>query len=560
MRLVLPILPVLLTLSLRAEHLPGGTISYACLGNNMYRVELVLYRECSGVPMINQSLAFRNDCGTQFTLNNIAFSQVEEVSPLCAAQVANSTCNGGALVGIEAYRYERTLFLSPCTGWVISWSTCCRAPSLNLQNEPGLYIEARLDNQNTPCNNSPVFTEVSVPFVCVGQPVSYDAGVVETDGHTLVYSFIEARFASPFPTVVNYQFPHFGGMPWPGMSISPGTGNITFTPTQQGYIVVVVQVDEYDAAGNLLGGVMRDFPFVVTACPGNTPPPATTGTITAVVGTGSQTGPRAYRACANGEVCMQAQFTDPDAGQALSFSTTAATVLPGATFSVSGTNPATLSLCWDATGAVPGTRSFLVTAMDGHCPIMGTQNYTYTLEVFAAPFAGNDGSALYCALSPPFALADSLQGDAPEGGTWTGPGGEPHPGMFVPGADPPGPYTYTVEAFPGCSAAAVVQVSMLPDTNQICINLGVADRSLKAPTVHPNPATHELFVRGYGTGEAPHLHLYDATGRNILEQRPMAVAGGWRLALPAHVCTGTYLLRMEPADGRPHHVRVRIDR
>ncbi|HMC96831.1 MAG TPA: hypothetical protein VKG92_04220, partial [Flavobacteriales bacterium] len=47
----------------RAMHLPGGTITYRCTGNNYHEITLTLYRECSGAAMVSQTLQFHNDCG-----------------------------------------------------------------------------------------------------------------------------------------------------------------------------------------------------------------------------------------------------------------------------------------------------------------------------------------------------------------------------------------------------------------------------------------------------------------------------------------------------------------
>lgn len=560
-RLLLALATLVLIPALHAEHLPGGTLSYTCQGGGFYEFRLLLWRECSGAAMIPQQLKFQNTCGTQFVISNLTPTSVEEVSPLCEPQLPNSTCSGGPLVGLQAYTYLRSVFLSPCELWIVSWSVCCRNGSLNLQNEPGLYIETQLNNVVESCNSSPRFTEAGIPFACVGQAVSYDAGVVEDDGHRLRYRFIDARFAAPEPTVVNYVFPIFGGEPWPGMTVDSLSGNISFTPTQQGYIVVVVEVNEFNEQGQWLGSVMRDFPFVVTACD-NTTPNAASGFIVGVNGTGSQSAPRGYRACSNGTVCMQALFTDPNAGQSLSFSSNADIVLPGATFSVSGTNPATLTICWDATDAVPGLRSFLITAMDDACPVVGMQNYTYTVLVEDAPFAGLDGNATACLLTPPFNLFDSLAGDPPTDGVWRGPDGMVRPATFNPAVDVAGDYTYTVSSFAGCSSSATVTVEILPEDEQECILLGLPELPQIKLQLAPNPSSGTLFLQTWpalpGTGIL--LHLLDLQGRELAPLLAQPQGEGSRIELPPGIADGSYLLRLQLPDGQLRALRFQLMR
>ena len=57
--------------SVKAAHYSGGSITYECLGGNMYRITLDVFLDCSGVAITSQSLNFTNSCGVSFTLNNI---------------------------------------------------------------------------------------------------------------------------------------------------------------------------------------------------------------------------------------------------------------------------------------------------------------------------------------------------------------------------------------------------------------------------------------------------------------------------------------------------------
>ena len=85
--------------SVRAAHYSGGSLTYQCLGGNQYLVTLDLFVDCSGVAPIPQTINFASDCGTSFSVANLPVPAGTEVSQLCAASIANSTCNGGALPG-----------------------------------------------------------------------------------------------------------------------------------------------------------------------------------------------------------------------------------------------------------------------------------------------------------------------------------------------------------------------------------------------------------------------------------------------------------------------------
>lgn len=427
----------------RAEHLPGGSITTRCIGGTQHQVTLQLWRECTGAPMIGQSLSFRNECGVEFSLSNIPLISVENVSPVCPDQLDQTTCDGGPYIGIELYTYRTTLNLSACNFWTISWNTCCRYPSVNLNGAPGIYLEAKLNNAGNACLESPVFSEPVPPFVCLGQPVSYDLGVTAQPGQQLRYRFIEARRqVSVNPIVVEpvtYQSPYTGAEPFTGMAIDSLTGNISFTPTLQGYIIVSVEVSFRDGNGVLRGTVMRDFPFVAQSC-ANSVPDAASGALADAQGAGNITGSYSIATC-GGSLCFEATVTDADAGQALTLTSNIAQVVPGASFEVNGTNPATAAICLDASGLPLGTYAFIIAAADNACPVVGAQTFTYTLTVeSASATAGADATASICP-GQSIDLSTLLTGDP--GGTWSD-------GPIV---NAPGAYTYTIATSCGSDEA-----------------------------------------------------------------------------------------------------------
>lgn len=451
------LLPLLLAPAARAEHLPGGSITTRCIGGNQHEVTLKVWRECTGAPMIAQQLTFANACGVSFSIPSAPLISVQNVSPVCDGQTGQTTCDGGAQIGIEEYTYRLTVFLSPCNYWRIYWHTCCRYPALNLQWSEGLYVEALLNNIGGACNTLPTFSDDTPPFVCVDQPVSYDPGAIVQPNLQARYRLIDARkltdVSDPFNVVaapVVYQSPFSGAAPYTGLAIDSLTGQITFTPLAQGYIVVAMAIDLRDANGEWRGTVMRDFPFIAAPC-ANSVPPASSGQAGSPSGNAVVTGAYAVTTC-GGQVCFEAAIADDDPGQAIELSSNVASVLPGATFSVSGSNPAVATICWNSDDAPLGNYSFTITALDDACPVRGQQVYTYSISIETVSVdAGADATVPLCP-GASVNLADYVTGDP--GGTWS----------EGPEVSAPGAYTYTVTGFCGQDQAVfTVAAQGLPD-------------------------------------------------------------------------------------------------
>ena len=463
--LVTAVLSLLLSLGAtiaRADHFSGASITYECTGGNMYNVYLDLYLDCAGTAITPQTLNFTNDCGVSFSIANLLYVSEQEVSPLCNAALPNSTCNGGTLPGFRWYRFQTSLFLSPCDSWTISWNICCRNTMENIAGTPGTYVEATLNNTGGLCDDSPVFADSGIPYICLGNDLLYSPGATDPDGNTMVFALIDARFNAPPPTTVNYMPGYTGAEPLPGMTIDPNTGQLNFEPTEQGNYTVVVQVSTYDPAGNLIGTVMRDLMFVAVACNGT--PPLTQGLVN-VQGGAMITGPNSIEVCDGENFCVDMEFTDEELNNVVSLFSNAVAQLPGATFQVNGSNPAVATLCWTAdTTQLP--MNVYVQADDGDCPIMNIISTSLLVTAATAPSvapdAGLDGSVTACSTGPAIGLFPILGGSPDAGGTWTDPDGNAHTGTFTPGTDPFGDYIYTVGS--ACENATAT-ITVIDDGN-----------------------------------------------------------------------------------------------
>ncbi|HRO97928.1 MAG TPA: hypothetical protein PLN54_00670, partial [Flavobacteriales bacterium] len=442
---------------LQAAHYSGGSITYECLGGNMYQISLDVFLDCSGVAITSQDLTFTNSCGVSFTLTNIPQVSSEEVSQLCPGSLANSTCNGGALPGFTHYTFQTTLFLSPCNFWTIAWDICCRNDLQNVQGTPGIYLEATLNNAGGLCDQSPAFAENTIPFFCVNQPVNYNLGATDANGNTMVFSLVEGQTVSPLLGPLDYEPGYSGAEPIPGITIDPTSGQLSFTPTVTGNYAIVVEVATYNASGVLIGTVLRDVMIVVQNC--NDPPPSTTGLNNA--NGGLITGASTIEVCDGIPFCVDLPFSDPDPATVITAVSNVTAQLPGATFTLSGTNPLVATICWTPDPAF-SPANVLVTATDNACPIANVVSSSVFITVVqpppTVPDAGISASVSSCSGGAAVNLFAQLGGTPDAGGIWTAPDGSSHSGLFTPGVDAFGVYTYVVGN--ACdNASATVTVS-----------------------------------------------------------------------------------------------------
>jgi len=96
-KLVVILIILLSHFSSFATHVPGGNISYECVGPNSYVVTLTVQEDCGTAFMSNvpQTVMVSNSCGLtnpNINLPNVFFQQ--EVSQLCLQQITQSECNG----------------------------------------------------------------------------------------------------------------------------------------------------------------------------------------------------------------------------------------------------------------------------------------------------------------------------------------------------------------------------------------------------------------------------------------------------------------------------------
>jgi gliding motility-associated-like protein len=437
-------------------HISGAEITYRWISGNTFELTLTLYRDCSGISApTNPSITYSS--ATCHKNLNVTLTKVpgtgQEITHPCSTAV--TTCSGGSSTGIQEYQYTATVTLpSQCTDWVFGYSICCRNCAIttlnfnNCSNAPATYVEATLNNVAAPTNSSPVFTNIPVTFVCIGQPFNYNHGAYDSNGDSIVYSLIPPRSASG--TNVNFQ-PGFSATnpisSSPAVSLDPMSGDIHMYPTAVEVGVMAVLVREY-RNGVLIGSVVRDMEIWTQPCSNVLP------TATGINGTNSFS----MTACPGVPLNFNIFSNDANAGQIVSMSWNNG--IPGASFSTTGSPYPAGQLSWTPTLADARAQpyTFTVTVQDNNCPSFGFQTYSYSITVPALAVTATSTNST-CSYPGTGTAAATVSGTAPFTYSWN-PGGSASSAI---GSLAPGAYTVTVTGAGGCTATAVAYVGAPPD-------------------------------------------------------------------------------------------------
>ncbi|BDS09469.1 T9SS type A sorting domain-containing protein [Aureispira anguillae] len=351
----------------------GGELTYTCLGNNQYELTLIVYRDCNGINLgASQTVYQSDDCGStvSYTMSQVSF---QEITPVCA-NVTGTACNGGGgTYGIEEFVYQTTVTLDPnCTNVNFFWSLCCRNNAINTLSSPGsesMYIHTSIPDVNV-CNISPTFLNNPTPFVCVGQPVNYNHGAVDTDGDDLIFSLIDCMDDASTPVTYATGFSATNPLTTStGVTIDAATGALSFTPSQVQVGVLCVLVEEY-RNGIKISEIVRDIQFTVLTCSNDNP------TLTGM--DSSNTFSTSLKV--GNSLCFDVFSDDINAGQVVSMEWNEGISTGTFTIDSSGQFPEG-TFCWTPTVDDIGTNIFTVTVADDNCPLVGMNTYTFNIDV-----------------------------------------------------------------------------------------------------------------------------------------------------------------------------------
>ena len=292
-KLILLFFTVIFAFENEAAHLIGGEMSYECLGNDQYLLNLDLYRDCDQDPNC-ENCANNFDEQTYFSIfdaNNVLIDtffisidivldeeDVVPTTPFCADYIPQVCVK-------RATGYQVVLDLPPLPGgYKLVFQRCCRNATITnilVPGETGSTYELIIPDESLAvCNSSPTFDNFPPIIICAGYPLIFDHSATDIDGDELLYSLCTpnsgASNLDPAPQIASN--PPYQGISWangygindqiggtPAMTIDPVTGLLEGFPDQIGQFVVGICVEEY-RDGNLLSTSIRDFQFNITDC------------------------------------------------------------------------------------------------------------------------------------------------------------------------------------------------------------------------------------------------------------------------------------------------------
>lgn len=394
-----------LATQIKATHLMGVDITYTCVNNCTIRVHQRVYRDCGGAVAVGiQSFNWGSQpgctaptqigtwspCGNSGDINCWV---VSEVTPVCPGSVTQCQSPGAALRGVEEYyRWsDWNICNTNCAQYTIEWWGQNRNGGITsgaANQGLGSFITS-VNTSLTTCNNSPQFNNPPVPYLCAGQPFTFNQGATDPDGDSLSYSL--GPCFDDTQTQVNYNT-GFGptdplGSSWQ-VNINSTTGDVSFVPNPGNVEVGVmcVYVQEW-RNGVLINQIVRDMQINVIPCPSNQVPTVPTVTnINNGQGAGGSATGVVVGTCMGNNLCFTLPAIDANAQDTVTMWWSQN--IPGGQFfqtgnptvqdTITGVNPSA-TFCWTPTA--PGTFSFLVEMRDNACPSYGFSQFTVTIVV-----------------------------------------------------------------------------------------------------------------------------------------------------------------------------------
>jgi gliding motility-associated-like protein len=380
-----------------ASHLFGADFHYTYVSGNTYNVVLDVYGDCSGsafpnLPSSIPQVQVFNNLALYTTFNLNLTGPGVEVSPVCPAQINNTTCNGGMIPGVKKFTYSNNITLSgPSANWLFKFTGSFGASSQagRSNNITNIFIptsgsimvlEATLNNLTAP-NSAVTYTTIPTPFFCINKPAQYNPGAVDPNTDSLDFSMVPGLINGG---TVTYVAPYTASDPLAvavgTFSFSNTTGQLNFTPNLAQKALVVGKVNEY-RNGILVGSSMREMTFVVLDPCNNNPPGGNVGTATGGVVVNATT----VRVCADqGSFSFNINPVDLDGDN---ITVSVAGVPAGATTTITGngTTSPVINFSWNLTGVTPGSYNFFVTYTDNGCPLSSKQTVAYTINVTSRP-------------------------------------------------------------------------------------------------------------------------------------------------------------------------------
>ena len=262
-------------------------MTYTCLGDNLYEIQLVIYRDCGPTNTNGTGFDALGDVAIYNSNNELV--QLIQISNPVSSTIGDETVGNDCLelptgLCIEQGVYNFFVELPPIEGgYQISYQRCCRNDQIiNIDNPEDFgstfTVHIPGSDEVNECNSSPTFNSSPPVALCLDDEINIDLSATDSDGDELVYELTTPLHGAndidptaitppPFTTIV-WETGYSETYPIdsdPPVQIDPATGIITGSPNQEGMYVIGIKVSEY-RNGLLINEIIRDFRFLVVDC------------------------------------------------------------------------------------------------------------------------------------------------------------------------------------------------------------------------------------------------------------------------------------------------------
>jgi gliding motility-associated-like protein len=300
--LSLGLLVGLLVLSnfLKANHLVGGELTWACLGSGQYIFQVKVYQDCNEFqppPTSMQIRVWNNSNLSIIPLSNIGNN---DFSFSCSEVTGGSPqydCSAPGVGSITEYILQSAPLtltgVPPASGWHFTWDAYFRTGAAqNLENaqNAGLTLHASMYSYNgqdasTCFDSSPEFIKPPLNVVCSSKNINYNIGAFDSNLDSISYQFanpLNNDFGSSFspptsPSVVQWAAGYNTTSQLPGQTqnslnsgavLNPNNGALTFNSITLGNFSTVIKVESW-RCGQLIAVVYREMLINIISCPGS---------------------------------------------------------------------------------------------------------------------------------------------------------------------------------------------------------------------------------------------------------------------------------------------------
>ena len=269
---------------IKASHYMGYDMTLISLGNNMYKLRAVAYRDArpgtAGFPSSMQFNVYVNN-SPWTTAAPVSSITVNRISQALITYEPKDCPPTGADLLLENHVYESAAInlsaFNASVGYYVTFNTCCRNPGItNVLNSASTGITFTMEfprlNTTAPTrlNSSPEFKKTPLTYYYVGKLYTLDWSAVDPNGDSLVYKMAQSSSngtTKPL-TLIDYA-PGYSltsniADGSPDFNINSQTGIITYKPNNIGRYLIAVKIAEWKRKSGAtpaykIGEITREF-------------------------------------------------------------------------------------------------------------------------------------------------------------------------------------------------------------------------------------------------------------------------------------------------------------